>query len=266
MYHEVRYERMRPAQIRAAREECPAVYLPIGTLEWHGLHNPVGLDALKAHALCVRCAEAAGGLVFPPLWYGENRENALMESSCGINVPVARAMGLPDDSFDPGYMFASITEQDRMYHQLLLHMLFQAKSLGFQVAAICAGHYPLIDHAKAAAHMFHQQSHHDPSERKLIPWVFSGYELLRDRYDFAGDHAGYWETSLLMALDPGMVDLSELTDDPSENLGAGGRRPPQEANQEDGENYVGELVEEITKRVKERLENISAFRHHNLRF
>ena len=48
---EVRYERLRPAQIVARREACPVAYLPIGTIEWHGEHNPVGLDTLKIHRL-----------------------------------------------------------------------------------------------------------------------------------------------------------------------------------------------------------------------
>ncbi|MFP6722782.1 MAG: creatininase family protein [Candidatus Poribacteria bacterium] len=71
MTREVRYERLRPTQIRQARKDFPALYLPTGTIEWHGLYNPVGLDTLKAHALAVRCAEVGGGLVFPPLWFGE---------------------------------------------------------------------------------------------------------------------------------------------------------------------------------------------------
>ena len=52
----------------------PAFAVPVGTIEWHGHHNPLGLDALKAHALCVRAAEQCGGVAMPPLWYGEHRE------------------------------------------------------------------------------------------------------------------------------------------------------------------------------------------------
>jgi hypothetical protein len=31
---------------------CPHVWL--GTLEWHGVHNAVGLDTLKARAICTQ--------------------------------------------------------------------------------------------------------------------------------------------------------------------------------------------------------------------
>ena len=53
---EVRFEEMFPWEIAAAMAEAPLCYLPLGTLEWHGEHAAVGLDALKAHAVCVRAA------------------------------------------------------------------------------------------------------------------------------------------------------------------------------------------------------------------
>ena len=64
----VQYERLRPRQIVARRRACQVAYLPIGTIEWHGIHNPVGLDTLKIHALLCECAKQIGGLVFPPLY------------------------------------------------------------------------------------------------------------------------------------------------------------------------------------------------------
>ena len=58
---EVRFEEMFPWEIAAAMAEAPLCYLPLGTLEWHGEHAAVGLDALKAHAVRVRAAQRSGG-------------------------------------------------------------------------------------------------------------------------------------------------------------------------------------------------------------
>jgi creatinine amidohydrolase len=63
----VEIERLRPPQIRAALAACPVVYLPLGTLEYHQEHLPIGLDALTAQGLCLTAARAHGGLVCPPL-------------------------------------------------------------------------------------------------------------------------------------------------------------------------------------------------------
>ena len=67
---EVRLERLRPSAIEAAMDRCPTLYMPMGTIEWHGRHNWVGLDAVKARELCVRAARKGGGLVAPALYGG----------------------------------------------------------------------------------------------------------------------------------------------------------------------------------------------------
>ena len=66
-------ERLRPDQFRKLRNQTPLAYLPLGILEWHGPHNPVGLDGVKAHAICRRVAERSGGVVFPTLYYAPPR-------------------------------------------------------------------------------------------------------------------------------------------------------------------------------------------------
>ena len=50
------FEEMFPWEISAAMPEAPLYYLPLGTLEWHGEHAAVELDAPKAHAVSVLAA------------------------------------------------------------------------------------------------------------------------------------------------------------------------------------------------------------------
>jgi creatinine amidohydrolase len=257
---------MRPEAIRTAREACPVVYVPLGTLEWHGLHNPVGLDALKMHQLCIRCAQSGGGLVFPPLYYGEAREEGLIDSSPQWRDQVSGVMGLPPKNFEPGYMRRDPWETVTSYQQLLLHIMNQAQSLGFSVIVFGAGHYPLIDHARAAASLFHQQRWSGQRrENQPIPWVFIGCELVQDLYPEAGDHAGYWETSLMMALEPGLVDLDALPSDPSEHLvGVISTKPVRDSNADFGEVAVSRIVGRVVAEVRDRLENRAKYLQHGL--
>ena len=60
---------MRPAQLEAAGRKFPVVYVPFGLIEWHGLHLPLGNDAIKAHGILVKCAEKFGGVVYPPVYF-----------------------------------------------------------------------------------------------------------------------------------------------------------------------------------------------------
>ncbi|MCE5310833.1 MAG: creatininase family protein [Acidobacteriales bacterium] len=65
----VQMQFMRPRQLEKALREFPVVYVPFGLIEWHGLHLPLGNDALKAHAILVKTAEQFGGAVYPPVYF-----------------------------------------------------------------------------------------------------------------------------------------------------------------------------------------------------
>ena len=73
----VQMQFMRPRQLEAAARAFPVVYVPLGLIEWHGRHLPLGTDALKAHAIVVKTAEIFGGVVYPPVYFhsGFNREH-----------------------------------------------------------------------------------------------------------------------------------------------------------------------------------------------
>ena len=67
---QVQFELMRPAQIVEARRRCPVAYLPVGPLEWHGPHLPMGTDGIHAHRIALEVARRVGGVVFPPYFLG----------------------------------------------------------------------------------------------------------------------------------------------------------------------------------------------------
>ncbi|OFX13682.1 MAG: hypothetical protein A2Z18_09670 [Armatimonadetes bacterium RBG_16_58_9] len=200
---EIRYEWLRPGEMVSRRKACPVAYLPIGTLEWHLEHNVLGLDAVKAHGLVMECARRGGGVVFPALFYGENRTEA------HVDVLRADEFEVPPENFGPDFMPFTVSEQATHYHHLLIHVLNEIASLGFRFIIVCAGHYPLLDHARAAISVFRQTARrrgHQPT----TGWAFSGYELVQDVLPGVGDHGLTWETSLMMALFPGSADLSLL--------------------------------------------------------
>lgn len=67
----MRYEDLTSPQIDALDRDRTVVMLPLGSVEQHGAHMPVGTDSMIAHALCCAVAEKRGAsVVLPPLWYG----------------------------------------------------------------------------------------------------------------------------------------------------------------------------------------------------
>jgi len=262
MTEEVRYHLLRPAQVVARRRACPVAYLPIGTIEWHGVHNPLGADTLQAEGLAVLAARKGGGLAFPPLYYGEPRHEALMEANARDRDRIAEAMDLSPDNFRPERHPFPPTEQALNYHRLLLHCLGELESLGFRVGVLVAGHYPLIDFARAAALHFNKR---ESSRRNgMLAWACVDYLLVKDRWPDAGDHAGGWETSHCLYLHPETVDLSTLPPKGEPLIGTSTARPPQEATAEFGRETLEAAAEVVVREVRHRLENPGLYRGHGM--
>lgn len=260
MQIERRYHRLRPDQIVSLRRECPVAYIPIGTIEWHGLHNPTGADTLQAEGLALMCAERSGGLVFPPLYYGESRLEALMEANAADREQIAAAMALSPDNFTAERQPFTATEQALNYQRLLLHMLAEVETLGFALGVLVAGHYPLIDHARAAVLQFNQREF---SKRQgMLAWAVVDYLLLRDQFEAAGDHAGGWETSHMLALHPQTVDLTVLPPQGEPLVGVMGRMAPQDASAEFGQRTFEAAAEIICQEVAHRLAHPELYRGH----
>jgi creatinine amidohydrolase len=258
---EVRYQLLRPADLVERRKSCPIVYIPIGTLEWHGLHNPLGADTLQAEHLAIICAKNGGGLVFPPLYYGESRLESLMESTAPDRDEIAKLMCLNPDNFSPEHFIYNETEQNENYQRLLAHILNQAETLGFEVAVLIAGHYPLIDHARAAVLLYNKRRRRTGN---MLAWATVDYLHLLERYECAGDHAGGWETSHCMAIDPSLVDLSTLNPKGQKLVGAYGLMEPHDANAEFGKKIFEEAAEIIVKETLHRLHNKQIYDRHGM--
>jgi len=261
METEVRYHMLRPAQVRARREQCPVVYIPIGTIEWHGPQNPLGADSLQAEGLALLAARMGGGLVFPPLYYGESRSESLMEANAEDREKIAEAMGLSPDNFLPERQPFSPTEQVLNYQRLLLHILAEAETLGFTVGVLVAGHYPLIDHARAAAHLFNQRRH--SKRHGMLAWACVDYLLVRESYPDSGDHAAGWETSHLLHLHPDTVDLSALPPRGKPLVGIMvSRMLPQDSTAEFGKQTLEESARAVVREVRHRLDHRDLYRQH----
>ena len=190
---EVRWERMFPDQLEAALAACPVVYLPYGLCEPHGPQNAVGLDALKAHAICCRAAETHGGIVAPPD-YWHIHEIGLYGSWAaewaGEDRPWLTAL-------PPWQHFKNVC-----YH------LRAVDALGFHAAILLTGHYgPNWEDLKTLLALLQP---HFATRLYGLPDFEANHPGFDNDDKATGDHAGKVETSLLWALEPQSVDLSRL--------------------------------------------------------
>ena len=187
MSPKVRREEMFPDELDAALARRPVVYLTYGLCEPHGLHNAVGLDALKAHAIACLAAEEHGGIVAPPFFWHVHE--------IGYHAPwAARTIGDRNPwltAVPPWVLF-----------KLLWYQLRAAEARGFRAALVITGHAGSPDDFKRVCVIYMRH-------RPLRIWA-GGDEEAIDYQDVRGDHAGRCETSQLWALRPDLVDLSRL--------------------------------------------------------
>lgn len=57
-------------EIEEQTRVCDVVIIPIGSIEQHGHHTPVGEDALNAIEIAKRIAKRTNAVVAAPIWYG----------------------------------------------------------------------------------------------------------------------------------------------------------------------------------------------------
>lgn len=194
----VRFEEMFPWEISAAMAEAPLCYLPLGTLEWHGEHAAVGLDALKAHAVCVRAAGISGGLVVPPIYWSSDWREDLPDGGY-LTGGIERG----ERYHAPGSMFWVRPET---FRNLLLDAYEAMRRRGFRAIVVLSGHWSIehnIAEIRATGTEF-QRMH--PSTGWLL---LTDQEVVPD-LDYPLEHAAGGETSLLMAIRPDLVALDKV--------------------------------------------------------
>ncbi len=223
---EVRLEFLRPKEINEAQAVCPTIFQPLGTIEWHGVHNVVGVDSLKAHALCIRAARKGGGLVSPTLYGGVG----------GLNQPHTFIMDPENNIFS------------RLLRPWLEQLCREMARDGFRAIIILTGHYG------AAQQIVVRETAVRMSRALAIPVLGTPEYMLALDVGYTGDHAAWGETSLMMHLYPDTVDLSRLGKPPHQGVGG---RDPRESSAEDGRL----ITETIVSRLAALARNMSKWDH-----
>lgn len=221
----MQYERMLPAELDAVLRTRPIAYLPWGAHEWHGVHNAVGLDALKAHAMALALCRETGGVVLPPVY-------------CGYQT------------MKPWAEFRHTLEFSKdLVRRYVREHLENLCEEGFRVVVLIMGHYG-AKHVETVRAGFDDFTERHSRSRVL---AITDYEPA-SWCDVAGaDHAGLHETSLLMHFHPELVDLTRLPARPLDDARDGCTPDAGGATAEHGAELVRVFVAQAAPRVRELL-------------
>lgn len=197
---EVMMARLSWPEYAARMAEGAIVYVPVGALEQHGPHLPLGVDALLATEVACAVARRTQGVVAAPVNYGYKSQ-----ARCGGGQTFPGTTSL-----DGATLIALVRDVMR---ELVRH--------GARSIVLVDGHYEnqwflteaceLTVRELGAAH---------PALRCLRAeyWEFCGSEVLDPMFPggfpgYALEHAALIETSLMLHLHPSLVQLERLPDD-----------------------------------------------------
>jgi creatinine amidohydrolase len=236
MTTKVDYEELLPHEFEARLAQRPVGYLPLGTLEWHGVQNALGADFLQSRALFRRAAQRFGGIVLPPLWLGPDRITAQEGGPDLIGMDTADSTTphrpLPGSLYwAPKGLFLMLPEA----------ILSQAKRAGFK-CIVADGHGP-------SRHAWAEMA--DSWEKQFGIKLVSAERDFRGKWRTQMDHAGRNETSLLMAVAPNLVDLTRLPPDRTQWPQGVAGEDPRDATAEFGEELVEATVALIGVKLRE---------------
>ena len=181
------YDRLRPSQIENILKKRPIAYLPWGAIEYHGSHNPTGLDTIKAYHMCIDLAKVVGGLVMPPISAAAN----LIKSYPGVNFPKH-----------------SIEFSEKLIRLFCEEYFEQLAEQGFKIIVLLSGHAgePHLQILRDVAAEFNQK-HADKHF-----WSLAEFDVLPDDL-LVPNHSALGETSLQLYYAPETVDLESLPKD-----------------------------------------------------
>jgi creatinine amidohydrolase len=153
--------------------QTQSAIIPVGSLEQHGQHLPVSTDCLIAEHISIDVSQRLEYFVFPVVPYGVSFEHAPM-----FNVSV----------------------RDSTLSKILCDICVSIAHLGIKRIVIINGH-----HGNMGVLQYVSQNTFDRMPRDSAVHVLNYWSFMNEIFD----HAGEVETSILLAIKPGLVKMDK---------------------------------------------------------
>jgi len=217
----VRYELMYGYQAKAELDKYGVAYLPLGCLEMHGSHLPMGLDVIKAHEMCCLMARHIGGVVFPPHYYsGIHKNEKDVEEAL-----VAKWGNLYNEETAMGSVSETVRQIGRM---------------NVRLCVLYTGHYPpaQLEMVRNVAKEINESENN-----------FRVLNCVEADFCGGGDHAGVVETSLLLYLRRDLVNMAAIYEQGYKNHYWNGENDPKLASSAKGERYAQKILRYMEREI-----------------
>ncbi len=199
------FEEMRPGEIQQAIKKMPYAFVPVSPMiEWHSFHLPMGTDGLISESICRIMSEKVGGVWFRPLslgldsWRGED-----LKKMWGFK-PEEKVFGMDFPDIPLTSEYCQIKEMKKV----IMNRVNTLKKIGVK-------HIFLLNHhggegqIPTIKELGEKLSDDTTKVHGLKTYQFNNLTK-EDGFFGVGGHAGYSETTWLMAYRPELIDLTKL--------------------------------------------------------
>ena len=197
----MQWEQLTATDFAIAAKETGVCILPLGVLEKHSEHLPLGTDFLIGHRVACLAAERESAIVFPPFYFGQ-----IYEARCF-----------------PG----TFTVAPGLLLELLQAVLDEIGRNGFKKIILFnahGGNTHLLRYLAQAQLWEHKSYTLYMPTRSLSPEAEAQWETLRAT-DYGG-HACEEETSMVLGTYPELVKMERVPQTPARPLGRYNSLPP----------------------------------------
>jgi creatinine amidohydrolase len=246
MSGETLYERLNPATYEARIRTAPIAYLPLGALEWHGAHLPLGSDHLQSQGFFIQLAKRAGGVVLPPLFLGPDT----MKIVDGVEY---YGMDIHQKAYPHPVRLegSAYWIPEKLFADILDAILKQVRRAGLRVV-VAHGHGPSTNYI-----IKNQEALESRHDLKITTLWRDGGSRDSDT-EFQSDHAAANETSIMMALHPTLVHMENLPADLSEPpLATMGKDPRTNASLAYGQKIIATNLDRMEALLEQMLAQIA---------
>jgi creatinine amidohydrolase len=212
----MKLQEMKPHECERAKREKWPLFLPAGTIEYHGEHLPLGVDTIAVLKALDEVEKRLECVVAPVIWYGPASYAVAGPEKGTIDVNTDRfethcsdvLRGLLDNGFRKIFVV--------IHHQFEMGKLMP-EALAFQKAALALV-FERVEKERGrgwwgSEAMKNYYENLDTSENPFN-WIQVVPLMSPEIQKKMGyDHAGPLETSLMLAAAKNRVDLSRLKDD-----------------------------------------------------
>jgi creatinine amidohydrolase len=181
----LRLAELTSARLETLRHRGPVALWPVGAVEPHGPHAPLGTDILISVGMCERAADRLTdppAVMLPPLPFGVTRYAAAFAGAIGIGEATLRAVVLD-----------------------VAHSLMQQ---GFRRLVIVNNHFE-------PEHVATLRAAAEEADALYLDLLRRGNAArLTDEFQRGSCHAGRYETSLVLADAPELIDADAMAELP----------------------------------------------------